>query len=622
MAELFLDNIYLILLLPFWVFLIIMLGRFFSVYVNQKIIYILTLLSSLLGSVLCLGALWKLPADKILETDFIFLKINDFIINGGLHVDKLSLIFALALFITSFCVQLYSISYMKNEKKKYRFFALLNLFNFSMSGLFFSPNLFQTYIFWELIGISSYLLIGYKYSHNLISTASKKVFIINRIGDTAFLSAILTCSYFIYTYAPNKSLTTLSYIDFNTISTILYAYASTPIFETICTLFILTALVKSAQFIFFTWLQDAMFAELPVSALLHSATLVASGVYLTIRLLPIYTLEPIFLKLIAAIGILTAIICSLCACAQTQPKKALAYSTSAQIGLMFFAIGILNIKTSIILFFTHAIIKSMLFLSLPQKGAKWNYYKFVLFLIGGLSLSGIILSGMVSKELLIVGVSNIKITLVSILSFLTAFYILRLALVIYENNGCEKSSPPKIELISIILLLITNICFYFYLHKTTAYKIAEPFWTAITAWICVYILYTQKAFWKIPIVYNLTFNGFYLDKLYLAIANKIYNKFTQICSDFDLKVLSNNFVIINFAKSIVKIFAFIENNIMNKTVKLITQGFRRAAIIDAKLQSGNIQNYNAYAFIILTIVLSCLIIGYTSILIYFGGING
>ena len=113
MTEIFLDNIYLALLLPLWIFLIIMLGRFFSVYVNKAIIYVLTLLSSLFGVILSGGALWKLPSDTILETSFPFLKIDDFIINCGLHVDRTSLIFALVLFLVSFFVQMFSVSYMK-----------------------------------------------------------------------------------------------------------------------------------------------------------------------------------------------------------------------------------------------------------------------------------------------------------------------------------------------------------------------------------------------------------------------------------------------------------------------------------------------------------------------------
>ena len=168
-----------------------------------------------------------------------------------------------------------------------------------MAGLFFSPNLFQTYFFWEIASVVSYILIGFEYNKINKSIAAKKVFLTNRIGDTAFVGAIIMCSYFLYSYAPNKTLADLSFMDMNTISTLVYAYASSPVFEIICGMFIISALVKSAQFPFYNWLQDAMEAKLPVSALLHSATLVALGIFLTLRLLSFYTLEPVILKIIA-----------------------------------------------------------------------------------------------------------------------------------------------------------------------------------------------------------------------------------------------------------------------------------------------------------------------------------
>ena len=157
MANLILDNIYVILLLPLWIFLIIMSARFFAVYVNDKIIYTLTLLASFFG--ILLSAVSFLKLDTVVEQSFQFLKVGNFTLYFGLHVDKLALIMALMLFLISFFVQIFSISYMKNESKRYRFFAYLNMFNFSMAGLLFSPNLFQMYFFWELVGVMSYLLI-------------------------------------------------------------------------------------------------------------------------------------------------------------------------------------------------------------------------------------------------------------------------------------------------------------------------------------------------------------------------------------------------------------------------------------------------------------------------------
>ena len=119
MAEILLNNIYLTVFLPLWIFLIIMIGRFFSVFVNRKIIYFLTILTSFLGSLLTGIALYKIPNDVVYDNQFIFIKINDFIINCGLHIDKTALIFAFVLFLVSMFVQIFAISYMKNDKKSY-----------------------------------------------------------------------------------------------------------------------------------------------------------------------------------------------------------------------------------------------------------------------------------------------------------------------------------------------------------------------------------------------------------------------------------------------------------------------------------------------------------------------
>ncbi len=614
-----LNNIYLILLLPLWIFVIIMGGRFFSVYVNKKLLGILTLLSSFIGIIFCGLALCTLPNGQIFENQLPFIKINNFIISCGIYIDKTALIFGLVLFLTAFFVQLFSISYMKSENKTYRFYALLNLFNFAMSGLFFSPNLYQSYFFWEIAGVVSYLLIGFEYFKKEKSIASEKVFIINRIGDTALICSIILCSYFMYEYGASRSLATLSFVDMTTISTLVYAYTSTPLFWIICGLFIIAAAVKSAQFPFYTWLQDAMEAKLPVSALLHSATLVASGVFILLRLTSFFSLESIILKGITIIGLLTALVCSLSACAQTNPKKTLAYSTSAQLGLIFWAIGGANIKAAVAFFIAHAFIKSALFLCLPKESEKWSYINFTLFVISGLSLSGIILSGMATKEMIYLPLGQIGSVIFAIISFLTAFYIIRIALVVADRHGIEKSKLNKTEFFAILGLILANAGFYLFLRKYFTYKVSEPFWAALTAWVCVYVLYIKHAFWKVPVIYPITLNGFYLDKFYTEGVNALYNKFACLMAWIDEKIFANYKPFICGAKAGVITSKFIENNIMNNGVNVVIKISQAFSKFDKKAQTGNIQSYNAYAFIIITIVLTCLIMAYTAIISYIGG---
>ena len=607
MTDLILDNVYLILLLPFWIFLIIMGGRFFSVYVNKKIIYVLTLLSSFLGILLCGATLIKMP--PTIEQSFPFIKINNFILSFGLHIDKLSLIIALVLFLVSFCVQAYSISYMKTEAKSYRFFALLNLFNFSMAGLLFSPNLFQMYAFWELVGVVSYLLIGFEYKKNEKSEASRRVFLVNRVGDTALLGGILAVSYFMYNYAGNFSFTTLDFEDMNAISTLFYAYTSTLQFYLISLLFIASAAVKSAQFPFHIWLQDAMEAKLPVSALLHSATMVVAGVYLVIRLLPMFMLEKNLLIITGAIGLVTALVCSILACIETHPKKVLAYSTSANLGLMFLALGFLNVKAAVIFLVAHAFIKAMLFLCLPKDDEKITYANFITFLVGALSLSGILFSGMVAKELIFAGLEGQTSLAVifCLVAFFTAFYIIRLALLLVKDRELVKTFAPA-RFIPAVLLLVMNIVFYFYLKHEVSYKVAEPFWAALAAWGAVYFVYRKG------LLTRFTKTPRFVEDFYYKTLPAVYERVASVCSFVDVSIFANYKPLISCAKFKVRVVGWVEENIMNRSVSLTASGAKKISEWDFKLQSRNVQSYNAYGFILITIIISFVIITYTLVL--------
>lgn len=599
MADIILDNIYLILLLPLWIFLIIMSARFFAVYVNNRIIYTLTLLSSFFGVLLCSVSLIKLTST--IEQSFPFIKIGNFVLDFGLHVDKLSLIIALVLFLVSFLVQMFSVSYMKDEPKQYRYYAYLNMFNFSMAGLIFSPNLFQMYFFWELVGVMSYLLIGFDYKNSVKSEASRRVFLTNRIGDTALLGGIIFSSYLMYNYSGNLSFAALSFEDMNAITTLILAYTDTPVFYLLCILFIIGAAVKSAQFPFYTWLQDAMEAKLPVSALLHSATMVAAGAYLLIRMLPLFTLEASVLQIIAWLGILTALICSILASIETHPKKVLAYSTSANFGLMFFAIGILNVKAALIFFVAHAFIKSMLFLSIDENE---NFVNYITFLLGGLSLSGLIFSGVIAKEFLFVSINNPVFSVIYCLTaFLTAFYIMRISLIMVQNKKLvNRINLAKYAPIAVLFLL--NIVFYFAVRGKVAYKVAEPFWAALAGWAAVYFLYTKNLLTKFDKTPKL------LERFYNNVLAKIYEKFAIAMNFIDVKVFSNYKPLLIASKCGVKTAGWIEENIMNKSVTLTADLTKMLSKWGYKLQTKNIQSYNAYAFILVTIVVSLVIIAY------------
>ena len=355
-----------------------------------------------------------------------------------------------------------------------------------------------------------------------------------------------------------------------------------------------------------------MEAKLPVSALLHSATMVAAGVYLVTRLLPMFMLEKPLLIIICALGLVSAILCSIYACVETHPKKVLAYSTSANLGLMFLALGVLNIKAALVFLIAHAFIKSMLFICLPKEGENINYITLATFVIGALSLAGLIFSGVCAKEFLYTAVEGNKIfaILFCINSFLTAFYITRLPIVMIKDREIEKSFEYS-KYIPAGVLLILNIVFYFIIRRHLTYQIAEPFWLALTAWIVVYILYTQNLLTRFTAPPKLVQDFSY------RIIPFVYGKFAGVCNFIDTKILANYKPLVFTASMGVKFSGLIEKYVMDGSVRAVTALCKNFSAADMKLQSKNVQSYNAYAFIIITLILSLVIIGYTFILIQF-----
>ncbi len=604
MSNLILDNISLILLLPLWVFIIIMSGRFLGISVNNKIIVILTLFSSFLGTLICSIGLRCL--NDSVEWTLPFIKINDFSILFGIHIDKISLIIALILFLVSFLVQLYSVSYMKEEPKKYRFFALLNLFNFAMAFLLFSPNLFQLYVFWELVSVISYLLVGFEYNNCLKTLSARKMFIMNRIGDTALLAGVLLSSHILYSFVPERNLTTLPLQRIGEIGQTLSAYSTETVFGVIMLCFIVSAIIKSAQFPFHTWLQDAMEAKIPVSALLHSATMVISGVYLIIRLMPL--LNNVFLAIISIIGFSTALLCSIFALLETHPKKTLAYSTSANIGLMFAIIGTSNIMPALIFLAAHAFTKSMLFMVIPDKNKNLSHANLILMIIGALSLAGILLSGFCAKEILFGIFSNNCIfqSLLIVISFIGAFYIIKFVLLIYKNSHLTKETD-FIKTISIFGLLTLNIFLYTILNKNH-FEINLLLVMAILGSFTAYVLY------KLNILHKINSERKYLELIYGKFVPDIYSYISECAAYLDKNLIYVYTFLTKIIKFGVNILGWLENNIMLKSVEKTAEISKTLSKQYMILQTGNIQTYNAYAFVFVTIIITLIILGYMIII--------
>ena len=269
-----------------------------------------------------------------------------FEVNFSYQLDQLSLLMGLIVTGVGSLIHIYSIGYMHGDPGFYKFFSYLNLFIFAMNNLILGDNMVVMFLGWEGVGLCSYLLIGFWFEDMAKAKAAQKAFIANRIGDFALITAMLII------YAQTNSL------EFSAI--IATDFGDQTFW--IALLIFIAATGKSAQIPLFVWLPDAMAGPTPVSALIHAATMVTSGIYLIARVHPIFNAAPEVLMIIVVVAALTSIIAAFIAIAQNDIKGVLAYSTVSQLGFMFMALGAGAYTTAIFHVMTHAFFKACLFL--------------------------------------------------------------------------------------------------------------------------------------------------------------------------------------------------------------------------------------------------------------------
>ena len=272
------------------------------------------------------------------------------------QLDQLSMIMVLVVTGVGFLIHIYSVGYMAHEGGFYRFFAYLNLFMFFMLTLVLANNYLLMFVGWEGVGLASYLLIGFFFLKDSAADAGKKAFIVNRIGDFAFLIGmfLLIQHFGTLTFAGDSG--------------VFAQIAKLPqdtgwgwiTITALCLMFGATG--KSAQVPLYVWLPDAMEGPTPVSALIHAATMVTAGIYMIARSHAIFNLAPHALQIVAVIGCLTAIFAATMGMVQTDIKRVLAYSTVSQLGYMFLACGVAAYSAGIFHLMTHAFFKALLFL--------------------------------------------------------------------------------------------------------------------------------------------------------------------------------------------------------------------------------------------------------------------
>lgn len=355
------------------------------------------------------------PAAASIVTSVPWIDIKGLSVPFELRIDTLSMTMVLIITGIGALIHLYATGYMAEEKDYARFFSYLNLFVASMLLLVLGNNLLLLFVGWEGVGLCSYLLIGFWYEDIANSKAANKAFIVNRIGDWGLTLGLLLI---VATVATShgilpKDARLLSYD--NIFPVLQDAFVKSPaLATTIGLLLFVGACGKSAQFPLYLWLPDAMAGPTPVSALIHAATMVTSGVVLLNRMHIVYEVSPIASSVVCLVGAFTALFAAVIAFGQTDIKKVLAYSTVSQLGFMFVACGAGAYWVGLFHVTTHAFFKALLFLgsgavihSMAHEQDMRNYGKlakyipitFFTMLIGYLAISGVpFFSGAVSKE--------------------------------------------------------------------------------------------------------------------------------------------------------------------------------------------------------------------------------
>lgn len=407
--------------------------------------------------------------------------LGSFNIELGIKIDNLTAIMLFVVNLISFLVHLFSIEYMKGDKRYNRYFAYLGIFTFSMLGIVLTHNILMMYIFWELVGLSSYLLIGFWFEKKSASDAAKKAFLVNRIGDIGMFIGImiLFTNYHTFTFDTIFAQIAAGNLPFN--SNAWMTAAGILIF--------MGAVGKSAQFPLHVWLPDAMEGPTPVSALIHAATMVAAGVYLVAKVFVLLTADAMLT--IAVIGAVTAFVSATIALTQNDIKKVLAYSTVSQLGYMIMSLGVGAFAYAFFHLVTHAFFKACLFLGsgsvihamhheqdIRNMGGlrKKLPLSYATFLISTLAISGVpFTSGFLSKDGILAGTwAFANLTghwLIPVIAFtvalMTAFYMFRLVIVTFhgeprDHHKYEHAHESRwVMTLPLIILSVLSVFFWY-----------------------------------------------------------------------------------------------------------------------------------------------------------------
>lgn len=588
------------LLVVFLPFIGALFAGFFAMKKPCKIAQVIPTLL-LLGAAISSFALFKkVIFDRELYNIIIFkfLDLYGLTSNFTIHIDSLTVIMMVLVTTVSFCVHLYSMSYMSDDPAINRFFAYLSMFTFFMLTLVSADDLIQIFFGWEGVGLSSYLLISFWYKKNSASAAATKAFVVNRIGDFGLILAIAFCYYIFH----SVNLTEIAKIFSQYTDKVIHIHGIDFNATTlICILMFIGCMGKSAQFGLHVWLPDAMEGPTPVSALIHAATMVTAGIFLVAKCFYFFDSSITAQSFILIISSVTMIFAATVAIFQNDIKKTIAYSTCSQLGYMFVACAVGRYDAGMFHLVTHGFFKALLFLcagsiihatheqdmnKLPAMLWRKMPYTFILMIVGTFAITGIPpFAGYYSKDAIIealftnndhFGLDKFAYILSLITVLLTSFYSWKLIFKIFFSKNSEIDDSKVHESDSAIispmfLLSIFAMTSGFILMKYLGIlKESSIFWnktieiksahgshpsifiemiplmlSIFGLFIAYYIFmrYNQKTeqdsrIYKIsPKLYNLFANKFYIDEIYRKIFVGPLFCLAKISGHFDKNIL-------------------------------------------------------------------------------------
>ena len=525
----------------------------------------------------------------IVKNLFSWIHAGNFHADLALQLDPLTSIMTLVVTGVGFLIHVYSIGYMADDEGYTRYFTYLNLFTFAMLILVMGSNLVVMFVGWEGVGLCSYFLIGFWFDKRSAANAGKKAFIVNRIGDAAFLLGI----FFIFINIGSG--------EFSVINQAIGGGMITQSLATLIAILLFAgATGKSAQIPLYIWLPDAMEGPTPVSALIHAATMVTAGVYMVARMNVLFTFSGSANSVVAIVGAVTAVFAATMALTQNDIKRVLAYSTISQIGYMFIGCGVGAYAAGMFHLYTHAFFKSLLFLAagsvmhalsgelnMQKMGGLRKYLPltYPTFLIGAIAIAGIpFLSGFFSKDAILTSAYANGQYLVWALGIfgavLTAFYMFRLIFLTFFGNErltpeAKKhlhESPPAMTIPLVLLAFFSIVAGYVGLPvvigkdlnffgrflEPVIHSAHEVHLSLGTEWMLILIsvavavtgIFIAWVFYiknpkiphnlvaRFPWLYKLLFNKYYVDEIVNTVFVNSTIKGSEIVYDhFDLKVI-------------------------------------------------------------------------------------